>query len=78
MESARRWGVSWLRAMGAATVIVAILIAVLAIVPDRIASFVERRSTSSTIRDTVLTGWFVVSVAASAWALRWAQRRGII
>ena len=78
MEPTRRWARSWPRAALVAVVAVVLLGLVFAVVPDRLALLVEGRGGAGVLRDVVLTIWFVVAVAGTAWALVWLQRRGMI
>lgn len=78
MEPERRWASSWARAAVVTAGIAIVLFALFAVVPDRLAQLVERRSRSSVVRDVVLTSWFIGSVCAAAWGLSRLQRRRII
>lgn len=78
VEPTRGWARSWPRAALVAVVAVVLLGLAFAVVPDRLALLVERRGGGAVLRDAVLTVWFVVAVAGTAWALVWLQRRGIL
>lgn len=78
MEPERRWAHSWVRAAVVTLGIAFVLFATFAVVPDRLADLVERRSRSSVVRDLVLAVWFTGSVATAIWGLVGLQRRRII
>ncbi|MBI4730381.1 MAG: hypothetical protein HY775_12930 [Acidobacteria bacterium] len=78
MGAGARRDLSWFRAAVVAVVLVAALTLVFAVVPDRIATLIERHSRGTLPRDVAVTVWFALAVAGSSWALVRLQRRGAI
>ncbi|MBI4728819.1 MAG: hypothetical protein HY775_04875, partial [Acidobacteria bacterium] len=69
---------SWFRAIVVAVAIIVALTLVFAVVPDRIATVIERHVRGTLPRDVAVTVWFALAVAGSSWALVRLQRRGAI
>lgn len=76
-EPAER-SLSWPRAAVTALAVLAVLVLVFALVPDRIADALERRDVSSDGRDVVLMGWWLAAVVLVPWVLSRLQRRGLL
>jgi hypothetical protein len=69
---------SWPRAVVTALAVLAVLVLVFALAPDRIADALERRDVSSDGRDVVLLGWWLAAVVLVPWVLSRLQRRGLL
>lgn len=69
---------SWPRAVMTALAVLAVLVSVFALAPDRIADALERRDVSSNGRDVVLLGWWLAAVVLVPRVLSRLQRRGLL
>lgn len=70
------WAHTWPRAALVAVGVCALLFVLLAWVPDRLVTFLQRHEASPTLRDVAVTAEWVIALVIVLGGLRVLQRRG--